>query len=123
MKSLHPPIRRAMPPEKQPVPLLGRLAVHLKMISMEQLTEALRVQGQAAGERSLGVVLRDLGYLTPAQIEKLVEAQKRVVAQQQQKAAPPEPAASPAPKAAAPPARPEGVKPAQPTAARASAPG
>ena len=66
---------------KQPVPLLGRLAVHLKMISLEQLNEALRVQGQGGGEeRSLGAVFRELGFLNQAQIEKLVEAQKRVIA-------------------------------------------
>jgi len=105
-----------MPPEKQPVPLLGRLAVHLKMISMEQLTEALRVQGQGGGERSLGAVLRELGYLNPAQIEKLVEAQKRVLAQQQQKGG-----AAEAKSAPAAPARPEAVKAAPPAAARASA--
>ncbi|HXK23911.1 MAG TPA: type IV pilus twitching motility protein PilT [Myxococcota bacterium] len=110
-----------MPPEKQPVPLLGRLAVHLKMISMEQLTEALRVQGQGGGERSLGIVLRELGYLNPAQIEKLVEAQKRVLAQQQQKGGAPNGSAASAAKPAAAPTRPEPVKPAPPPAARASA--
>jgi twitching motility protein PilT len=90
---------------KQPVPLLGRLAVHLKMISLEQLNEALRAQGQADEEKSLGTVLRELGYLSPTQIEKLVEAQKRVIAKEREKAgAEPAPAAKPAPAAA--PARP-----------------
>jgi twitching motility protein PilT len=88
---------------KQPVPLLGRLAVHLKMISLEQLNEALRVQGQGGEERSLGTVLRELGFLSQAQIEKLVEAQKRVIAKEREKAgAEPAPAAKPA----AAPARP-----------------
>jgi len=130
---------------KQPVPLLGRLAVHLKMISMDQLAEALRVQGKAGEERNLGSVLRELGYLTPAQIEKLVAAQKKVLAAEREKQATADPgatdpgptampraAAAPSPpraveRPAAAPARPiaaarEGVAPAAPVAAKAPAP-
>ena len=66
----------------QPVPLLGRLAVHLKMITMEQLAEALREQGKAGEERNLGAVLRELGFINQAQTEKLLAAQKQVLAQQ-----------------------------------------
>ena len=39
-------------PDPKPVPLLGRLAVHLKMISMDQLAEAVRAQGHAGEDAS-----------------------------------------------------------------------
>jgi twitching motility protein PilT len=110
---------------KQPVPLLGRLAVHLKMISMDQLAEALRVQGQAGEERNLGAVLRELGYLSPAQIEKLIAAQQRVLAGQREKeaggAAPPRVDAAPAARAPQ-PARPPQKPAPEPARARAGAP-
>ncbi len=93
---------------KQPVPLLGRLAIHLKMISMDQLAEALRAQGKAGEERNLGSVLRELGYLTPAQIEKLVVAQKKVLASQQEKLG----AADPGATGPGPTARPRAAAPA-----------
>jgi twitching motility protein PilT len=103
---------------KQPVPLLGRLAVHLKMISLEQLNEALRVQGQSGEERSLGLVFRELGFLNQGQIEKLVEAQKRVIAKEREKAGvEPTPAAKPA--VAPAPARPAQEKGAAGSAATA----
>ena len=114
----------------QPVPLLGRLAVHLKMITMEQLAEALRAQGKSGEERNLGAVLRELGFINQAQTEKLLAAQKQVLAQQQQKgAAQAATAAQPAPAqrapASAPPAaatpRPA-ARPAAPAAAPAQAP-
>jgi twitching motility protein PilT len=90
---------------KQPVPLLGRLAVHLKMISVEQLREALRVQGASNDDRSLGAVLCNFGFLDPAQLEKLVETQKRMIAQEREKAGgDAAPQAGPAPGSA--PARP-----------------
>jgi twitching motility protein PilT len=102
---------------KQPVPLLGRLAVHLKMITMEQLAEALRAQGQTGEERNLGAVLRELGFITQAQTEKLLAAQKQVLAQQQKAGgapAPPNAAAAPvAEKAAARPAAPAAAPAAQ----------
>jgi twitching motility protein PilT len=111
----------------QPVPLLGRLAVHLKMITMEQLAEALRAQGKAGEERNLGAVLRELGFINQAQTEKLLAAQKQVLAQQQKGAAQgaqAPPAAAPRPAAAAPAAtpiaRPAAAKPAAPAAAPAA---
>ena len=72
---------------KQPgSPLLGRLAVHLKMITMDQLAEAPR--GQARSDRPrLGDVLVEMGFLTQAQLEKLVQAQAQVVAKQRSQAA------------------------------------
>jgi twitching motility protein PilT len=71
----------------QPAPLFGRLAVHLRMISEEQLAEALRVQGQPGEERNIGTILRSLGFLNQTQIQKLAETQKKVLASHREKQA------------------------------------
>lgn len=55
---------------QQPVPLIGRLAIQCKMITMEQLQEATREQGRDP-ERRLGDILVDLGFIDSAQIQKL----------------------------------------------------
>jgi twitching motility protein PilT len=60
-------------------PLLGRLAVHHKLISMDQLTEALQIHGRAGEQRRLSSVLLELGYLTPGQVEKLLAVQRQIV--------------------------------------------
>jgi twitching motility protein PilT len=77
--------------------LLGRLAVHYKLISHDQLAEATRLQARAETPRTLGDVLVDLGMLKPEQLARLLEIQRQMVA------ARPAPAATAAP-AAAPPA-------------------
>jgi twitching motility protein PilT len=60
--------------------LLGRIALHTKLISPEQLNEATASQGRSGGR--LGEVLVELGFVTPAQLEKLLAAQKQVLAKQ-----------------------------------------
>jgi twitching motility protein PilT len=65
--------------DSQPVPLLGRLAVHNKLITLEQLTEALREAGRAGEDRKLGELLVDLGFLNQTQLQKLVVAQRKVL--------------------------------------------
>ena len=87
---------------QKPLPLLGRLAVHLKMISMDQLAEALRAQGRTGEESRLGELLVELGYLDRPQLAKLMAAQKQVLAKHRAKQGDPPPRAVPAP--AAPPA-------------------
>ncbi len=98
--------------------LLGRIAVHTKLISQEQLREVTAAQARAGGGKRLGEFLVEKQLITPAQLEKLLAAQKQVQARQAAKrvedtvaAAVPEPEAG----AAAPKA--------PPTAARAAAPG
>jgi twitching motility protein PilT len=59
-------------------PLLGRLAVHNKLLSPDQLEEALREHGQRGG--NLGDILVAKGYLTPKQLAALLRAQREVVA-------------------------------------------
>lgn len=74
----------AAPPAQSSEPenptLLGRLAVHYKLISMDQLAEATREQGRRGGGASLGEILLELGHLQPSQLQQLVVVQKDVLA-------------------------------------------
>jgi twitching motility protein PilT len=113
-------------PDPKPAPLLGRLAVHLKMITMDQLAEAVRAQGRAGEEAKLGEILIELGFIDRAQHAKLLAAQQQVIAKQKGKAAPaavqPAPMAAPAQRpAATPPAAPAAPAP-PPAPRRAPAP-
>jgi len=68
---------------KQPsVSLLGRLAIHFKMISMEQLAAATRELGADTSSRRLGDVLVEKGWINAAQLAKLLRAQQEVLAKQ-----------------------------------------
>jgi twitching motility protein PilT len=66
--------------EKQGAVLLGRLAVHNKMITPEQLSEATEEQGRRAGDSPLGQILVEKGFITSEQVAKLVRAQKEMIA-------------------------------------------
>ena len=65
--------------------LLGRIALHYKLVSQEQLTQAAQRQVQGVG---LGQALLELGVVTRAQHQWLLDAQKQYLARQ----AAPEPA-------------------------------
>jgi twitching motility protein PilT len=99
--------------DPKPTPLLGRLAVHLKMISMDQLAEAIRAQGRAGEEAKLGEIMVECGFIDRAQLAKLIAAQQQVIAKQKA-------AKSAAPAAAAPPARPAAPRPTPAPAPRAA---
>ena len=60
--------------------LLGRLAVKLEMITMEQLRDATAAQGRHP-EKRLGEILLELGHLDRAALDKLEKVQRDVVAQ------------------------------------------
>lgn len=74
----------------KPVPLLGRLAIQMKLIDMQQLNAATDMQQLNAAERGrtsssgegkkIGEVLVDLGFINAAQLEKLIEVQRGVIA-------------------------------------------
>ena len=66
----------------QRIPLLGRLAVHNQMISMDQLAEATQEQGRRNDGTSLGKIMVEKDFITPEQLEKLVNAQRQMVARQ-----------------------------------------
>ena len=87
----------------KPAPLLGRLAVHLKMISMDQLAEAIRAQGRAGEDAKLGEILVTGGFIDRGQLAKLISAQQQVLAKQKAKSAPA--AVHPAPPIRSAPAR------------------
>ncbi len=70
-----------------PLPLLGRIAVHLKLISVDQLAAATRLQGQAGGEKRLGEILVERGMLTPAQLEQVLRARQQLLVKQRAKQA------------------------------------
>jgi twitching motility protein PilT len=105
--------------------LLGRIAVHTKLISPQQLNAATEVQGRTGGR--LGEILVAQGVVTPTQLQKLLAAQKQVLAKQAEKRAhaaveqalpQPEPGAA---RIAAPPAG-AGTRPAADGPARTAAP-
>jgi type II secretory ATPase GspE/PulE/Tfp pilus assembly ATPase PilB-like protein len=66
-----------MPPTK--VPLLGRLAVHHKLVTLDQLEEALRDQGEQGAGANLGEILLARGFLKQKQLAALIRAQQEIV--------------------------------------------
>jgi twitching motility protein PilT len=117
--------------------LLGRIAVHTKLLTPAQLEEACDEQGRIGGRLRLGEILVQKGFVTPAQLQKLLAAQRQVLAKQATRRAEqtvasalpePEPGAvarraAPAarPAAAAPPAAPPAAPRVAPAAPAASA--
>jgi len=77
-----PPDRYPFAMSSQRSPLLGRLAVHNQMISMDQLAEATDEQGSRNDGSNLGDILIEKGFITPEQLGKLVTAQRQMVARQ-----------------------------------------
>ena len=70
-----------MNPEN-PSSLLGRIAVSAKLISQEQLLEALGAQDHHGATKHLGDILLELGYVSPAQLEWLLRAQTLFIERQ-----------------------------------------
>jgi twitching motility protein PilT len=76
--------------------LFGRIALHYKLITREQLTEATAFQAREGGGRRLGEILVEKGWLNPRQLEQLLAVQRDYVAKQAQAAsAPSQPAPPP----------------------------
>ncbi len=102
---------------QSPPDLLGRLAVHYELISMEQLAAATHEQSRSP-HKKLGAILVELKLIDQNQLAQLLEAQRQYLAQQAHQASnvlkqtagrpPPPPPAPPAPPAAARPRAPEG---------------
>jgi twitching motility protein PilT len=96
---------------KKTVPLLGRIALQMKLIDQKQLAQAL----QAHGEKQLGAALVQMGAINERQLDKLLAVQRDLVAKHRAKmaqsqggqapAAPPAAKPAPAPATTAP--RPE----------------
>ena len=67
--------------------LLGRIAVHTKLLTPDQLVEATEEQTRSGGRLRLGEILVQKGFITSAQLQKLLVAQKQVLAKQAAKRA------------------------------------
>jgi twitching motility protein PilT len=75
--------------------LFGRLALHYKLATQEQLAEANRLQAQEGEGRGLGEILVASGVLTQRRFEQLLGAQREVLAKRQAGSAPPPAAPEP----------------------------
>ncbi|HYX23052.1 MAG TPA: hypothetical protein VFC23_02780, partial [Thermoanaerobaculia bacterium] len=77
--------------------LFGRIALHYKLVTREQLVAAAEWQAREGSARRLGEILVERGVLTPQQLEQLLAVQREYVAKQQAQTAAavaaPEPAA------------------------------
>jgi twitching motility protein PilT len=73
--------------EKKPVALIGRLAIQLKLIDMDQLNQATAEQARVGGDRKLGDIFIEKGFLNPTQLAKLENVQKDVIAKHRAKQA------------------------------------
>ena len=60
--------------------LLGRIAVQLKMITMDQLVEATGQQARQGGSPPIGNLLVELGMISPTQMETIARIQKEYLA-------------------------------------------
>jgi len=67
--------------------LFGRIALHYKLVTREQLLEASEFQASRGGQHSLGEILVDKGYLNPRQVAQILAVQREYVAKQQAQAA------------------------------------
>jgi twitching motility protein PilT len=63
-----------------PTSLLGRIALHLKLITHDQLSEATRQQARDGGKTSLGSILVERGFISEAQLQTILKAREQVVA-------------------------------------------
>lgn len=70
--------------------LIGRLALHYKLITQDQLAQATLQQSREGGRRKLGEILVESGVLPQRRFEQLLQAQKELLAKQRP-AAPAEP--------------------------------
>jgi len=70
----------------KPVPLIGRLAVQLKMIDLDQLNQATALHGSDPDKR-LGDIFIEQGMMSPAQMDKLQKIQRDLVVKHRAKQA------------------------------------
>jgi twitching motility protein PilT len=66
--------------------LFGRIALHYKLVTREQLLEASELQAQRGGQLRLGEILVDKRCLTPQQVAQILAVQRDYVAKQQAQA-------------------------------------
>jgi twitching motility protein PilT len=109
-----------MADKKTVVPLLGRLAVQMKLIDQQQLAQALQGLGPE-GPKRLGATLVEMGMINDQQLTKLEAVQKDLIAKHQaKKAAAAKEAPPPQGAAAAEPVRERPLPPSSPAPAAAA---
>ena len=111
-------------PSKKPLPLLGRLAIQLKLMTPAQLDQALEAHA-ISRETPIGDLFVELGLISPPQLAKLNQVQRDVIAKHRAKAAGSagaKPTAALKPPAASPTAAPPRSQPAAPPALQTPAP-
>ncbi len=86
--------------------LLGRLALHFKLLTRDQLVESLQQQEREGHRRKIGDIWLENGWVTRQRFDQLLRAQRDYEERQRAQAAPP----------AAPTAAPPGTPPAASTA-------
>jgi twitching motility protein PilT len=93
--------------------LLGRIALHYKLVTQEQLQEALRTQARPGeAKRPLGDILLQMNVISQEQLAWLLNAQVQMEKKQAAAAAPaPSPAAAPRPSSPRPAAAPVALAP------------
>jgi twitching motility protein PilT len=87
-----PPFRwTTLSPKRSPAtmstdqfPLLGRIAVTARLITQDQLLEALQAQDHLGSTRRLGDILLELGYISQAQLDWLLQAQATMIERHRQ---------------------------------------
>ncbi len=70
----------------QIVPLIGRLAVQIKLIDQKQLAQALQKQ-EMGSEKRLGAIMLEMGMIDERQLDTLLAVQKDLIAKHQAKKA------------------------------------
>ena len=63
--------------------LFGRIALHYKLVTREQLVEASEWQAREGSQIRLGEILVDKGYLTRHHLDQLLAVQRDYLAKQQ----------------------------------------
>ncbi|MDP9121702.1 MAG: hypothetical protein M3O15_10115, partial [Acidobacteriota bacterium] len=66
-----------------PDDLIGRFAVHYKLITVDQLAEVNSLLSLAGGRRQITDILVEMGYLNQHQIEQLLVVRKEYLAKRQ----------------------------------------
>lgn len=76
--------------------LLGRLALHYKLLTQEQLTQSIEAQDRDPAHLPLGEYFVNLGFMTRPQLQQLLAAQEKYLAKVAAETAAPAPPPAPA---------------------------
>jgi twitching motility protein PilT len=76
--------------------LFGRIALHYKLVTREQLVEASQIQAREGSARRLGEILTERGVLNPRQVEQILAVQRDYASKQPGQTAQPASPSAPA---------------------------